>query len=55
MTAAEFRNLAIIHAMQGILAGLGTAPIIPEQIAEAAVRCANALLEANTTDEEIEP
>lgn len=51
MSRALFRQTAMIAAMQGLLAGLGDAAVIPSDIADSAVRLADALIEANTIDE----
>jgi hypothetical protein len=50
MDRAEFRQQAVLLAMQGLLAG-GGAEDSPDEIAEAAVDYADALLEAMTVDE----
>lgn len=51
MDRAEFRQWAMIYAMQGLLAGLGEASVRPKEVAESSVMLADTLLEANTIDE----
>jgi hypothetical protein len=51
MRIAKFRQLAMIHAMQGLLVHFGPNKLTPETLAKYAVQHADALLEANTVEE----
>ena len=54
MDRAEFRQIAMIAAMEGMLASPHTAvTATPKEIALAAIEQADALLEANTVDEPV--
>jgi len=54
MDRAEFRQIAMIAAMEGMLASPHTAvTATPKEIALAAIEQADALLEANTVDERV--
>lgn len=54
MDRAEFRQWAMIYAMQGLLANPQWAKRSGEDIVASAVKLADALLEANTIDEPLE-
>ena len=57
MDQAEFRQWAMIHALQGLLANteFTKMKLTAKQVAEAAIEIADALLEANTIDDEAAP
>lgn len=52
MTLEDFRQLAIIAAMQGIVSNHNIKTNSAAEIAEAAVELADALVDANTAKEE---
>jgi hypothetical protein len=52
MRAGKFRQLAMIHAMQGLLANPRFSDFDMMSIVKLAVQHADALLDANTIDEE---